>query len=322
MAVRYHFSDDPNRLGRSDEEKFDLFGRTTEEGEEYFARRRLWHREFYGPSNWGTAEVATQPKDMYYCDITPLPPTIKIESGETFPLPLAVIIEVINRTSHRVITRHCTCRYAFDCQSYDANIGCLHIGAATAEEPDTVARHVSKEEAIEHVKFAVKSGLLPFVGKMDVDNEVWGIWSGEPMFTVCLCCPCCCIPRRGYQYLHPENKSWQFHAQEGLQWKLDTTKCLQSECQSCVRQCPAKALSMVDGKVKYDRDKCIFCGRCQTLCQKSAIDIETKDIKKLVNDLFGRLDGQCGDLGFEGREYADSVLETAAGLTGKNTSHA
>ena len=51
-----------------------------------------------------------------------------------------------------------------------------------------MARHVSKEEAIAHVKHAIDLGLLPFVGKMDVDNEVWGIWSGEPIFTVCLCC--------------------------------------------------------------------------------------------------------------------------------------
>lgn len=314
MAVRFRFSDDPGRLGRSDEQKASTFGRTAAEGEAYFARRRLMHREVYGPAHFNTAEDAAVPKDMYYCDITTLPPTIRIESGESFPLPLAVIIEVIKRSSHRVITRHCTCRYAFDCQSYDKNIGCLHIGAATAEEPDSVARHVSQEEAIEFVTFAVKSGLLPFVGKMDVDNEVWGIWSGEPMFTVCLCCPCCCIPRRGYQYLHPENRPWQFHVQEGMQFKLDTDRCLQGECLSCVRQCPARALTFEGGRVKYDRSKCIFCGRCQAVCQKSAISIETKDIRKLVDDLLGRLDGPCGDLGFGDERYCEAVLDTASKL--------
>lgn len=310
---RFHFYENPRPMvkDKTPEAKEEFFGHGLEGNQAYWDRRLDSLRAAYGPAHDGTAEVALETKDMFYCDIAPLPPVIKVDGGQSFPLPLAVIAEVINRSSHRVITRNCTCRTVFDCQSYDKGIGCVHIGGPTAEEPDSVARHVSKEEAIAHVKHAIDMGLLPFVGRMEVDNEVWGIWSGEPMFTVCLCCPCCCIPRRGYQYLHPEQKKWQFNPANGLVWKLNHTACLEEECGACVRQCPAKALTLKDGKVAYDADKCLYCGRCQQLCPRQAISIETKDLNGFINGLFGRYDGLCGDLGFGDEDYAEAVIQRA-----------
>jgi len=310
---RFHFYENPHPIvaDKTPENKEAYFGHGLEGNKAYWDRRHDSLRDAYMPAHNGTAQIATETKDMFYCDIATLPPVIRIESGKTFPLPLAVITEVINRSTHRVITRNCTCRTTFDCQSYDKAIGCVHIGGPTAEEPDSVARHVSKEEAIAHVKHAIDIGLLPFVGRMEVDNEVWGIWSGEPMFTVCLCCPCCCIPRRGYQYLHPEQKKWQFNPINDLHWKLDHTMCLEEECGACVRQCPAKALSFKDGKVCYDEEQCLYCGRCQQLCPRQAITIETDDLNRLINNIFGRYDGKCGDLGFNGEDYAEAVIKTA-----------
>ncbi|MDO5594024.1 MAG: 4Fe-4S binding protein [Eubacteriales bacterium] len=316
MAKRFHFYENPNptSVTRSQEDKDAWFGTKPEDGDAFWAKRIPGLREAYGPAHEGTKEIDTEPHDMFYCDIAPLPPVIHIDGGKTFPLPLAVIAAVINRSSHRIINRRCTCRTTFDCQSYDKGIGCVHIGGPTIEEPDSVARHVSKEEAIAHVKHAIDLGLLPFVGRMDVDNEVWGIWSGEPMFTVCLCCPCCCIPRRGYQYLHPVQKEWQFNPANGIQLKLDHSACMEEECGMCVRQCPAKALSIQNGKVTYNPNACLYCGRCQQLCPRQAITIETPNLEALINDLFGRYDGQCGDLGFQNEDYAKAVIETAEQL--------
>ena len=152
------------------------------------------------------------------------------------------------------------------------------------------------------------------MGRMDVDNEVWGIWSGEPMFTVCLCCPCCCIPRRGYQYLHPEQKKWQFNPSTQLRWKFNPTKCSHELCGACVRQCPARALKFEDGRLKYDADACLRCGRCQQVCLDGCITIETPNLEALINELFGRYDGQCGDLGFHGEDYTEAVIQTAKDL--------
>ena len=179
MAKRFHFYENPNptSVTRSQEDKDAWFGTKPEDGDAFWAKRIPGLREAYGPAHEGTKEIDTEPHDMFYCDIAPLPPVIHIDGGKTFPLPLAVIAAVINRSSHRIINRRCTCRTTFDCQSYDKGIGCVHIGGPTIDAPDSVARHVSKEEAIAHVKHAIDLGLLPFVGRMDVDNEVWGIWS-------------------------------------------------------------------------------------------------------------------------------------------------
>ena len=315
MAVkRIRFSDDPKKLGRTAEDKLARFGVTREDGERYFDEVYAANRIKYRPMYEGTATIPDEPVDMTFADLTCLPPAIQIPGGESYPLPLAVITEIINRSSHRVITRNCSCRTTFECRSYDRNIGCLHIGAATAEEPESVARHVSKEEAIEHVRFALEVGLLPYVGKFDYDNEFWGIWSGEPMFTVCLCCPCCCLSRKSYTYLHPVNKPMKFNGLKGLRWKLNPDRCLVEDCASCTRHCPGKALSIVDGKLMYKKDQCILCGECMSRCQRRAITIETDDLEGTINNLIGRYDGLCGDLGFHGEDYAKAVLKnTPAG---------
>lgn len=310
MAIkRIRYKDNPLKVNRTAQEKLATFGTTREEGDRYMAREYAKSFETFGPAVRGTATIPDEPQDMLYADLTALPPFVDV-GGESYPLPLAVITEIINRSSHRVITRNCSCRTTFDCQSYDKSIGCLHIGAATAEEPESVARHVSKEEAIEHVRYALSVGLLPYVGKLDYDNEFWGIWSGEPMFTVCLCCPCCCITRHSYTYLHPVNKPMKFNGLKGLRWKIDPARCLGDDCGACVRHCVGKALHFEDGKLRYTKEQCILCGECMSRCMRSAISIETDDLEATINNLVGRYDGQCGDLGFQGEEYAKAVLRT------------
>ena len=311
MAARqFHFSEELQHMDTSPEAKAAKFGTTREEGDRYFEKCAAADRIKYAPMFNGTAKVAEEPTDALFSDLTALPLSVHLKDGSTYPLPLAILTEIINRSSHRVITRKCNCRYTWGCKSYDQSIGCLHIGAATAEEPESLSRHVSKEEAIEHARFAIESGLLPYVGRLEFDNRYWGIWSGEPIFTVCFCCPCCCMSRRGYTYLHPLNKSWKYHPLAGLRWKLDPTRCLGDDCSTCVRQCPARALKMVDGHLQYDKEKCILCGQCVSRCQGRAITIETDNLEAAINTLISRYDGLCGDLGFEGADYAQAVLKS------------
>lgn len=44
-------------------------------------------------------------------------------------------------------------------------------------------------------------------------------------------------------------------------------------CGRCVERCRQSALSMVDGKVKISRDKCVLCGYCGSVCPQFAIKI-------------------------------------------------
>lgn len=42
-------------------------------------------------------------------------------------------------------------------------------------------------------------------------------------------------------------------------------------CQTCIKNCPEDAITLVDGKAYIDPDKCIGCGECITMCQYDAI---------------------------------------------------
>ena len=109
-------------------------------------------------------------------------------------------------------------------------MGCLHIGAPTAEEPDSIARHVSVEEAIEYTKFAIDKGLIPYVGRLEVDHTLWGIYSGEPFITVCFCCTCCCQQLVSYKYEHPTNRQFKWKPLDGVKMKIDISKCVGEYC--------------------------------------------------------------------------------------------
>lgn len=54
---------------------------------------------------------------------------------------------------------------------------------------------------------------------------------------------------------------------------VDKEKCI--GCGVCVSICPVEAISFdSDGKAKIDKVKCIHCGACQASCPVDAIDLE------------------------------------------------
>lgn len=50
---------------------------------------------------------------------------------------------------------------------------------------------------------------------------------------------------------------------------LDSALC--DGCEACVRICPAKALTMKEGKPHRDTDRCIFCSTCLFACDSGAL---------------------------------------------------
>src|SRR5512137_2818003 len=41
-------------------------------------------------------------------------------------------------------------------------------------------------------------------------------------------------------------------------------------CYSCVRECPAKAIKIVEGQASVVKERCIACGNCTVVCSQSA----------------------------------------------------
>ncbi len=53
---------------------------------------------------------------------------------------------------------------------------------------------------------------------------------------------------------------------------LDKEKCI--DCGACISLCPVNCLSMEDFELKVEEDKCILCGRCVKACPFNALSIK------------------------------------------------
>ncbi|MCU0660734.1 MAG: 4Fe-4S binding protein [Myxococcota bacterium] len=51
--------------------------------------------------------------------------------------------------------------------------------------------------------------------------------------------------------------------------KVNKDEC--TSCEACVDECPAEAISMVDGLAVIDNDACTECGACIDACPAEAI---------------------------------------------------
>lgn len=235
--------------------------------------------------------TAWQPQTI---DSTYLPTSVSVGSDGS-PLPVVVIEELIRRSPHRVISKTCTCRDAHNCKNHSKEIGCIHIGAATAEESDELCYHATVEEAIEHLHKAVDDGLMPFIGHVFFDHVFWDVNFESPFLTVCFCCECCCTNFNSYRYDMVRGEAGNCYKKlDGLEVCIDPGKCV--GCGTCVDKCMNHALRIENGTVIWDEDRCKGCGACALHCPQKAIEIKVADVGKAVDDLLKRLEPQVGGL--------------------------
>ena len=52
---------------------------------------------------------------------------------------------------------------------------------------------------------------------------------------------------------------------------VDKEKCI--GCGACASICPQGAIKLKNGKAEINPEKCVKCGACQNFCPMSAIDI-------------------------------------------------
>lgn len=225
-------------------------------------------------------------------NISHLPINAVLTSTST-PLPVLILEDIIRSSPYRTIIHRCTCREARHCSSHDMHIGCMHIGEATMEEDINVARHVSVEEAIDHLHKAVDSGLIPFMGHAAGDNLIWNVSRNRPFLTVCFCCPCCCTLFNGYKYMHTEAQE-SFHRLKGVFVSVNEDIC--TGCGKCVEECFTSAIYIQDGKAYHHDTLCKACGHCANVCDQSAITVRVENLDATLQELLNRIDKEVGGL--------------------------
>lgn len=209
------------------------------------------------------------------------------ESVETVPemiLPSKAVEYVIENASHRVIMNFCVCRESLQCRDYPIDIGCIFLGDAAKDIHPELGREATVEEALEVATRAREAGLVHCVGRSGFDPLWLDVAPADKLFTICNCCPCCCITRT-IPYAYPIIGEG-FQRMPGL--KITVTDAC-SGCGICENEiCLFKAITIEDERAVINEDACRTCGRCANFCPENAVEITIEDpnyIEKTIDHL-------------------------------------
>jgi Fe-S-cluster-containing hydrogenase component 2 len=212
-------------------------------------------------------------------DLAYLPINLRIPVDESpaehrdYVLPEQVIDHFIQNANYLWIMDECICRSSSGCESYPTELGCLFLGeAAMGINPD-MGRPVSILEALSHVEWARREGLVHLIGRNKIDTVWLGVGPGHKLLTICSCCPCCCLWRM-HPHLTPAIRA-SLHRMPGISVSV-TDDC--SGCGLCLEDvCFVSAIEMIDERAVVG-DACLACGRCVSTCPDEAIVFKVEDV--------------------------------------------
>lgn len=204
--------------------------------------------------------------------------------------PVEMLIDIIHRSSFRASLNECLCRKVQGCTDYPLDLGCLFLGPAAKDCVERgVARELTEEEAIAHVKRAAEAGLSAAAYFVEVEEYVWG-WPDEELpnvLEVCFCCPCCCSAVRFEERAGGELERI---LHQGIGWScvVDTNACI--GCGECEQACPHDCMRVKDS-VAVVHETCAGCGQCVRVCKHAALSVQkTAETKPRIDDYFEKLD--------------------------------
>ncbi|MBO5841020.1 MAG: 4Fe-4S binding protein [Methanobrevibacter sp.] len=215
--------------------------------------------------------------------------TTNIEINQSFEkddsefVPSEIIKEVIKQAEDIVIMHKCLCRTSSDCQDYPQDFGCIFIGPSSKKIASKYGRSATREEALEHVEMADELGLSHVIGRNKIDSVWMNVRPKEGLLTICHCCPCCCLWR-----VLPDlddEISDKVKRLEDVEVHTINDKC--RLCKKCITDnvCFGDAISLEDGKITIDQNKCVGCGHCVKSCNFDALELHysQKSIDSVVN---------------------------------------
>jgi UDP-glucose 4-epimerase len=195
-----------------------------------------------------------------------------------------VVLDFIEKASIHVVMDSCGCRTAHHCDNFTNEIGCLFMGESALELPAGASRRITKEQALQHARKAIKLGLVPLAGKVRVDNFLMMTPDRNKLLTICFCCHCCCM-MGFYKHIPTEQLNGVISPVEGLSVQV-TEDCV--GCGTCLEYCVFDAIRIED-EVAVHSDRCRGCGRCEANCPQDAVKISIEN-PNVVEDVKDRIE--------------------------------
>ena len=211
----------------------------------------------------------------------------KVDEEEDLILPSKIAEYFVNKTEYHWIMNFCICRDSLHCKDYPSDLGCLFLGEPVLGINPELGRRVSREEALEHLKKCRDTGLLHVIGRHALDAFWLGVSPQHKLFTICNCCPCCCMNKYAstVSYVGKPLKKMP-----GVEVKV-TDKCI--GCGTCTKGiCFINAIQIVNNRAKIS-EICRGCGRCVEICPQNAIELTINDeeyINKTIKSLESLVD--------------------------------
>jgi ferredoxin len=201
-----------------------------------------------------------------------IPVEEQIEPRQEIVVPLEEISKILDNYDTIGVAK-CYCRHRKEligepCKKSTDSKNCFSFGR-TAEFliSQGFQTQVSKEEAMKILKKCEDDGLVhkAFHTHLDPMKEIDGL---------CNCCKCCC----GTFEMHFSGATPLMDLTSYLA-KINEEDCV--GCGTCVEQCNAEAIELVDTIAHIDENKCIGCGICAHLCPENAIELNRIEQRKV-----------------------------------------
>jgi formate hydrogenlyase subunit 6/NADH:ubiquinone oxidoreductase subunit I len=191
-----------------------------------------------------------------------------IGGPEEVVLPSQLVDHFIGEANYHWVMNFCICRDASRCRSYPTDLGCLFLGEAVLDINPELGRLVTREEALAHVRRCREAGLVHLIGRNKLDSVWLGAHPGHKLFTICNCCPCCCLWRM-LPDIDP-SIGCKIHKMPSVTVTV-TEECI--GCGLCAEGvCFVDAIRM-DGERAVISANCRGCGRCTETCPVDAIEL-------------------------------------------------
>lgn len=210
-----------------------------------------------------------------------------LEPPQSMVLPSQVVEHFVKRASVRWLMHRCICRQSCHCRDYPIDLGCIFMGDAALQINPALGRVVSESEALEHLERCREAGLVHLVGKNKLDSVWLGVSPGHRLFTICNCCPCCCLSRAVVNL--PPKLSDTLSRMPGV--RVTVSDACQA-CRVCEDVCFVDAINL-DGDRAEIAETCRGCGRCVSVCPENAIELEILDdtfVRQAIERLETKID--------------------------------